>query len=389
MKCICSIIILLFGLSAFAQKPVLVVPRGHSENISQLITTADDKYLLSAAWDKTIRVWDLASGKELKSIEGFKSWVGAMAISPDGDHFAAGAQKDFRIYSMKEGFREIKKDTSTDNITAVTYSPDGTEFATAEQTFLRKEGYYVRYVKTWSAATMTLRKSTKLYGEGDISQLKYMKDGSIAVLRNHNYVRINGQTGVIIKKDSIEDYSRKILSPDGKYMVTEGFENQPERTAVVTIKELSSGRIISTLKGHTSSIKSLAYSPEGHYLATGADDATIIVWDLQRNALAWRISGFKADTWSLSFNAAGDKLISGNTDDVIRVWDFKTQQLLTQMGGYANNIQSLALDPSGKKLFIGGNNNKNSYLSLLDLKAGNVSQAYDANGIPYKNKNIS
>ena len=381
-KTFIALLLFVLGATAFAQKPVLVVPRGHSENIGRLLTTSDNKYLLSAAWDKSVRLWDLATGKELKSIEGFPSWVDALAVSADGDHFAAGTQKDLRIFSIKQGGKELARDTNAYSIKAMTYSPAGNELVTAESNYVKDKDYY--YIRFWSADALVLHRTIRLPVHGDIIALQYRADGMLICLRDYNTLTIDPQKGIVVRKDSTEGYHRKALSPDGKFWAYEDFENGSAPTGIVNVVNTATNQTVKTFRGHRYSIKSLAFSPDGHYLATGADDATIIVWDLQRNELAYRLEGFGADTWSLSFNATSDKLISGNTDEVIRAWDFKNQKVLSQMGGFANTIYSIALDPAEKKLIVGGSNKKNHYLSILDLGAGAIKGNISAPGVTYK-----
>src|SRR5690348_5400442 len=65
----------------------------HDHTVSALAFSADGKRLVSASWDKTARVWEVASGRELARFAGHKDGASAVAISPDGTLCASGDMK--------------------------------------------------------------------------------------------------------------------------------------------------------------------------------------------------------------------------------------------------------------------------------------------------------
>ncbi len=74
---------------------------GHSDRVRSVVYSPDGRYLASGSWDKTIKVWDVVTGTELRTLAGYSGWVWSVAYSPDGRYLASGnGDKTIKIWEV-------------------------------------------------------------------------------------------------------------------------------------------------------------------------------------------------------------------------------------------------------------------------------------------------
>ncbi|MFM6912243.1 MAG: protein kinase domain-containing protein, partial [Dolichospermum sp.] len=108
-----------------------------------------------------------------------------------------------------------------------------------------------------------------------------------------------------------------------------------------------------TLTGHSSSVYSLAYSPDGQTLASGSSDNTIKLWNPRTGELLQTLSGLSNSVWSLAYSPDGQTLASGSYHKTIKLWNPRTGQLLQTLTGDSDGVNSLAYSPDGQTLASG------------------------------------
>lgn len=357
-------------------KAELLIPRGHSDNISCIAISPDNKYLASGSWDKSVKLWDLSSGKEIISYTQFNSWVRSVAFSPDGKKLAMGSDKEFRISDLANNGKEIfKKDIHYDDISAIAFSPDNKLLITSGSS-KNLDGENLMYeIKIWNASTMDLL--NKLEGTGTIVKLKFTGNNQFTALSNRGVLTVNATSGAILKNENYSYKDLSDMSPDGKWLVQDGFS---DGLATLDIIDRSTTVTVHTFNGQRASIKTVSFSPDSRYVVTGADDATIYIYDLQSMKLADKIQGNMSYPFGLCFTSDGKKLISGNYDKIIRVWNFPDLKLQQKMGGIASIIYNVALSPDGKSLAVMGTPGffSKSYIQVFDFKRGTVVQHFES-----------
>jgi WD40 repeat protein len=115
-------------MAAADEKPKAeIVPQlGHSATVSSVAIAPDGKTALSGSWDHTLRLWDLASGREIKKFEGHSGWVNSVAFAPDGKTALSGSNDNtLRLWDLASG-REIKTlEGHRREVLSVAIAPDG------------------------------------------------------------------------------------------------------------------------------------------------------------------------------------------------------------------------------------------------------------------------
>ncbi|HEX7312595.1 MAG TPA: caspase family protein [Pyrinomonadaceae bacterium] len=117
--------------TARAQGPELVLQTGHINTVRVIAISPNGKHLASAGADKSILLWEVATGRQLYSLEGHVEWVSTLAFSPDGKLLASGSpDRMVKLWDISEG-KEAQQFSVPSVVSFVAFSPDGKTLAVA------------------------------------------------------------------------------------------------------------------------------------------------------------------------------------------------------------------------------------------------------------------
>ncbi|KAF5344804.1 hypothetical protein D9758_014415 [Tetrapyrgos nigripes] len=153
------------------------------------------------------------------------------------------------------------------------------------------------------------------------------------------------------------------FSSDGK-MLAFGLNG-----GIIGIMNLLTGKYIQELQGHTHSISSVAFSPDGTKVASGSEDSTLRLWDVATGShITEPLQGHTDSVESVAFSPDGTKLASGSQDSTLRLWDVATGTQITEpLQGNSYGVNSVAFSPDGTKLASGS---YDKTLRLWDVATG-------------------
>jgi eukaryotic-like serine/threonine-protein kinase len=178
---------------------------------------------------RTIRIWDPATGREIRGLRGHVGSVYSVAFSPDGTRLAsAGADRTVRIWDPATGDLLSALEGHTEAVFAVAFSPDGARLASAGAD---------RSIRIWDPDS----------------------GRPILTLNNHK----NWVMGLA-------------FSPDGSRLASAGADQ------TVRIWDPVRGREVLTLRGPSDRVHGVAFSPDGHSLAAASADGTVRVWEARQ-----------------------------------------------------------------------------------------------------------
>ncbi|OMJ91465.1 hypothetical protein SteCoe_5949 [Stentor coeruleus] len=190
-----------------------------------------------------------------------------------------------------------------------------------------------------SKKSSNISESRKDYDVEELSKvLKYIQSEHKLGLSSSLISSFNGHTGSVVSVS---------FSPDGKFWATGSFDNQIKIWNLTTKKEEFS------LIGHTSYVSSICFSPDGKILASGSGDKSIKLWDLNDKKETITLKGHTGTIWSLCFTSDSKTLISGSGDKSIKLWNISEQKEEFTLTGHSSYVSSISLSKNGKLLASG------------------------------------
>ncbi|ODV35364.1 serine/threonine-protein kinase [Microcystis aeruginosa] len=273
---------------------------GHSDTVSSVVYSPDVRYLASGSSDKTIKIWEVATGKELRTLTGHSSWVSSVVYSPDGRYLASGSYDNtIKIWEVATG-KQLRTLTGHSFwVNSVVYSPDGRYLAS---------GSLDKTIKIWEVATG--------------KQLRTLTGHSFWV-------------------------NSVVYSPDGRYLAS----GNGDKT--IKIWEVATGKELPTFTGHSSVVLSVVYSPDGRYLASGSRDKTIKIWEVATGKELRTLTGHSSLVYSVAYSPDGRYLASGSYDNTIKIWRVATGKELRTLTGHSDVVISVVYSPDGRYLASG------------------------------------
>ena len=161
--------------------------------------------------------------------------------------------------------------------------------------------------------------------------------------------------GVIDKSTPHLYLSALPFSPSKSVMTECLVKNFPRIAKVAVGKHSDWPRNQHVLQGHTSSVRSVAFSQDGRYIVSGSGDRTIRVWNAQTgDQVGSPLEGHTDSIWSVAFSQDGRYIVSGSADRTIQVWNAQTGDLVgNPFQGHTDSVLSVALTPDGRHIVSG------------------------------------
>ncbi len=112
-----------------------------------------------------------------------------------------------------------------------------------------------------------------------------------------------------------------------------------------------------TLTGHSDEVFSVAYSPDGRYLASGIGDGAIKIWEVATVRELRTPTRHSEVVRSVAYSPDGRYLASGSQDKTIKIWEVATGNELRTLTGHSETVFSVAYSPDGRYLASGSGDN--------------------------------
>jgi RNA polymerase sigma factor (sigma-70 family) len=330
----------------------------HGQAVSGLAFSKDGKTLASGSWDRTLRLWELPSGKELRRFEGHTGFVRCVALSPDGTVLASGGVEEFCLWDAATGRRLFRSSVVNGDVWGVAFSPDGKTVAHTMQGPVTAGGSTGALI----VDAATGKDVVSLVGHTNIVRaVAFSPDGKTVATASHDQtVRLwDPATGK--ETAQLAGHSGGVLcvafSADGKTLASGGSDGTVRLWDIATRTETKSLEADAANRG---GVAGVSFSPDGKLVAAGAAGARVVrVFEL---ASGKEVHTFPAGLLRcVAFSPDGNMLAAGDGNDAIRMWDMPGGKALSPVGPHEAGVHCIALAPDGRSLAAG------TYLNTVHL----------------------
>ena len=324
----------------------------HPIGVESIAFRPDGRVLATRDENNALQLWDVATGQRIRTTEVQPAGANSIAFSPDGLILAAAGKTGVNLWDVNTN-RILKILTGqTGSVTHVAFGPDGNMVAGSSD-----DGS----VLLWDVATAQVIQVVEK-DEGVIN-LAFSPDAQILVASNDIGTTLlwdihRGQRLSTVHLH-MEFVDATALSSDGYTLAaaTHILNSAGDFDGVIQLWDLRKSEPVRTFQ--TTPVRSLAFSQNGHTLASGNEDAVIWLWDVNAGQLIRRLEGHlwsinEGYPWgvnSVTLSPDGDTLASRGDDDTVRVWDVASGQLLRTLE--ATGALTLDFSPDGGLLAFG------------------------------------
>ena len=345
---------------------------GHAEPgklVTGLSVFPDGGRVLTSFSDRMIGTWDLETGKQLRQLPGFGA---SIAVSTDGCRALIGGGNLMQLWDPETG-EELRRVDHQRTVKYVAFSSDDRQAVSGTDESVRV--WSLPPGRPLAEQNAVVEVAQFPAHEGVISSVVVSPDGRRVLAAGWpNFMRLwDRETGQLIHSFSQDgkEIRSVAFSPAGNRALSGGDDG------VVRLWDLASGEH-REFHGHVDNVLSVAFSPDGRlaYSAGGGifrdgwhdgTDFAVRVWELETGQQLRSLEGHKGMVWSVAVSSDGRLVLSGGNDAIPILWDARTGRVVHRFQGHTDRVDCVAFLPDGRRALSSG---LDGTIRLWDVESG-------------------
>lgn len=339
----------------------------------------------SASWDEEggkIQIWNLATGDELKLLTGHTNVIDSIDCDRDGRFIVSGARDNsLRVWDSKTGLEVQRFDHLENTINAVVFSPDGRSVLTGfgRSSYSLENNSLVLWDLTSGAELRQF-----IGHRSWVRSIAFSPDGRYVLSGSGGFNEVGDPvvrlweiaTGEVVHY--LEGHEAQVLSV--AFSPVEPLALTASQDGQIILWNLETGEALTTFNGHgKNAVNAVSFSPNGKFFASASSDKTTIVWNLSTGDAVFRLRGINGhgeQVNSVQFSADGRYILTASgsfdarsTDNTIRLWNAANGEFIKTFEGHSGRVSQAIFMPDTTAILSVGSDQK---ILLWDIETGQI-----------------
>jgi WD40 repeat protein len=291
---------------------------GHEGVVTSANFSPSGKLILTTSFDRSARLWDAISGKQIGAAMMHGGYVLSGAFSPDEETFATGGNEGIlRLWSTASGRTSGEFPREQTTLSAVAFSPDGAFVA---------GGSYAGTITIWNIRQRAVLRKLEGHG-GAITSIDFSSDGKWLISGSTDRTARIWDVASGVMRHQLPDHASTVWSVAFSPVSTRAVTSDETGARMW---EFATRNPVRPLEAHRASVTGVRFSPDGTLLATASQDGSTRLWHVATRSEVLRLRGHIGAVNTVAFSPDGSRVVTTGDDGTARIWQLPKELTITR-----------------------------------------------------------
>ena len=339
---------------------------GHNGPIRSIAISANGEWLASGSNDRTIKVWHVAKGTETFTLTGHAGSINSLAFSPSGEWLVSGSSdKSIRIWNPATGKQLESLNNQPDEVNVLTFSKSGEFLASSSG----------REIRLWDVKKLKDPRTLRRHGAA-VTAIAFSHDGNLIASGSVDGTVLVWRRGSDREQFVLKNNSSSVLALS---FGLEGSLNSVHSDGGLESWDTNNGQKKSALAGDRNAQATVfaSFSSDASMLAFGVGERKLSLRSTTSGSLIGTLENHVTGVNSVAFSSDGRWFAAAANDSSIRLWHLTTGRELPRLSGHMSYVNSVAFSPDNQLLASGSNSGA---IKVWDLSTAQVAYSLPRQG---------